>query len=68
MPGRVGMIAGLFFGIAFGMAGIAAAALGKLADLTSIGTVYHVCSFLPLLGLLTGFLPNVEKNQAALTK
>jgi len=62
VPGRVGMIAGLFFGIAFGMAGIGAAALGKLADVTSIGMVYHICSFLPLLGLLTGFLPTLEKR------
>ena len=63
VPGRVGMIAGLFFGIAFGMAGIGAAALGELADLTSINTVYRVCSFLPLLGLLTGFLPDIEEKK-----
>jgi len=63
VPGRVGMIAGLFFGLAFGMAGIGAAVLGKLADVTSIDTVYHICSFLPLIGLLTGFLPNVEKRR-----
>lgn len=60
VPGRVGMIAGLFFGSAFGMAGIGAAALGKLADLTSINFVYQVCAFLPLIGLLTGFLPDLE--------
>jgi FSR family fosmidomycin resistance protein-like MFS transporter len=60
VPGRVGLIAGLFFGAAFGMAGIGAAGLGKLADMTSIQFVYQVCAFLPLLGLLTGFLPDLE--------
>jgi FSR family fosmidomycin resistance protein-like MFS transporter len=60
VPDRVGMIAGLFFGSAFGMAGIGAAVLGKLADMTSIGFVYQVCAFLPLIGLLTGFLPDIE--------
>jgi MFS transporter, FSR family, fosmidomycin resistance protein len=57
MPGRVGMVAGLFFGLAFGMAGLGAAVLGKLADLKSIEYVYQVCSFLPLIGLLAAFLP-----------
>ena len=61
LPGRVGMISGLFFGFAFGMAGVGAAVLGKLADMTSIGFVYHVCSFLPLIGLLTAFLPDLRK-------
>jgi FSR family fosmidomycin resistance protein-like MFS transporter len=60
MPGRVGMVSGLFFGVAFGMAGIGAAALGVLADWTSIAFVYRVCAFLPLIGLLTAFLPNIE--------
>lgn len=60
MPAKVGMIAGMFFGFAFGIAGIGAAALGWLADQTSIEYVYHVCSFLPLVGLLTAFLPNLE--------
>jgi MFS transporter, FSR family, fosmidomycin resistance protein len=60
MPGRVGMVSGLFFGLAFGMGGIGAAALGELADWTSIEFVYRVCSFLPLIGLLTAFLPDVE--------
>jgi FSR family fosmidomycin resistance protein-like MFS transporter len=64
IPGRIGMISGLFFGLAFGMAGIAAAALGHLADLTSIAYVYRVCSFLPLIGLLTAFLPDIEKQYA----
>ena len=63
VPGKVGLIAGLFFGFAFGMAGIGSAVLGKLADKTSIDFVFHVCSFLPLIGLLTGFLPNIEKKR-----
>jgi MFS transporter, FSR family, fosmidomycin resistance protein len=62
MPGRVGMISGLFFGLAFGMAGVGAAVLGHLADLTSIAFVYRVCSYLPFIGLLTGFLPNIESK------
>jgi FSR family fosmidomycin resistance protein-like MFS transporter len=64
MPGRVGMVSGLFFGLAFGMAGVGAAALGELADLTSIDFVYRVCSFLPLIGLLTAFLPNIEARRS----
>ena len=65
MPGRVGMVSGLFFGLAFGMGGIGAAVLGELADWTSIEFVYRVCSFLPMIGLLTVFLPNVEELAAA---
>jgi FSR family fosmidomycin resistance protein-like MFS transporter len=61
VPGRVGMIAGIFFGFAFGMAGIAAAVLGVVADAKGIDFVYDVCSYLPLLGLLTVFLPSVER-------
>lgn len=61
MPGRVGMVSGLFFGFAFGMAGIGSALLGELADRTSIELVYHVCAFLPLLGLVTIFLPRTGK-------
>jgi FSR family fosmidomycin resistance protein-like MFS transporter len=60
VPGRVGTIAGLFFGLAFGMGGLGAALLGWLADLTSIGFVFKVCSFLPLIGLLTAFLPHLD--------
>ncbi|SRR6266566_1571257 len=60
MPGRVGMVSGLFFGLAFGLGGIGAALLGKLADLTDINFVYQVCSFLPAIGILTAFLPNLE--------
>ena len=61
IPGKVGMISGLFFGLAFGMAGIGAALLGELADLTNINFVYRVCSFLPAIGILTWFLPNLGK-------
>jgi FSR family fosmidomycin resistance protein-like MFS transporter len=62
IPGKVGMISGLFFGFAFGMGGIGSAVLGRLADQTSIAFVYRVCSFLPLLGLITGLLPNLERR------
>jgi FSR family fosmidomycin resistance protein-like MFS transporter len=65
VPGRVGMIAGMFFGFAFGMAGIAAAVLGVVADAKGIDYVYHVCSYLPLLGLLTVFLPNMRQAEYA---
>lgn len=60
VPGKVGMISGMFFGFAFGVGGIGAALLGWLADRTTINFVFHVCSFLPALGLLTGFLPNMK--------
>lgn len=60
VPNRVGMIAGLFFGLAFGMGGLGAAALGKLADVTSITYVYQVCAYLPLLGLVAFWLPDIE--------
>ncbi len=63
MPGKVGTISGLFFGFAFGMAGVGSAALGRLADQTSINFVFLVCSFLPLIGLLTAFLPNLNKRR-----
>jgi MFS transporter, FSR family, fosmidomycin resistance protein len=65
LPGRVGMISGLFFGVAFGMGGIGAAVLGHLADVTSITFVYHVCAYLPAIGLLTGLLPNLEAAKRA---
>jgi FSR family fosmidomycin resistance protein-like MFS transporter len=64
LPGKTGMISGIFFGLAFGMSGIGAAALGELADLTSIEFVYQVCAFLPAIGLLTIFLPNIETHHA----
>src|SRR5690606_17923994 len=60
VPGQVGMIAGLFFGFAFGMGGIGSAVLGWLADLTSIRFVFQVCAFLPLMGIIAGFLPDLE--------
>jgi len=63
IPGKVGLVAGLFFGFAFGMGGIGSALLGKLADSTSIEYVFNVCAFLPLIGLLTGFLPNIETKK-----
>ncbi|QDT54357.1 Fosmidomycin resistance protein [Caulifigura coniformis] len=63
LPSRVGMIAGLFFGFAFGIAGVGAAVLGRLADATSIIFVYQVCAYLPAIGLLTAFLPNLKRDQ-----
>lgn len=64
MPGRVGAVSGLFFGFAFGMGGIGAALLGLLADARGIEYVYRVCAFLPLLGLCTAFLPDLERRAA----
>ena len=61
LPGRVGMVSGLFFGFAFGMGGIGAAVLGRIADATSIVFVYKICAYLPAIGLLAGFLPNTAK-------
>jgi FSR family fosmidomycin resistance protein-like MFS transporter len=65
IPGRVGMVAGLFFGLAFGIAGIGAAFLGWLADVTSIDLVYHICAFLPAIGLLAAFLPETAKPRSS---
>lgn len=65
LPGRVGMVAGIFFGLAFGMGGIGAAVLGVIADHKGIAFVYWVCSFLPLLGLLTIFLPDMKALRRA---
>ena len=59
VPGRVGAVSGLYFGLAFGLGGVGAALLGKLADLTDINFVYHVCSFLPAIGILTALLPDL---------
>jgi FSR family fosmidomycin resistance protein-like MFS transporter len=66
LPGKVGLISGLFFGLAFGFGGLGSAALGVLADHRGIIFVYHACSFLPFIGVLTGFLPNigVKKKRA----
>ena len=63
IPGKVGMISGLFFGFAFGVAGVAAAMLGKLADRTSIDFVYRMCAFMPAIGVLAYFLPNLEPGK-----
>ncbi|HEY6641961.1 MFS transporter [Povalibacter sp.] len=62
VPGKVGMISGLFFGIAFGMGGLGAAVLGHLADVTSIEYVYSLCAYLPLIGVLAAFLPSMGKR------
>lgn len=62
MPGRIGVVSGLFFGLAFGIAGIGSAVLGRLADHTGIGFVFELCAWLPLLGLLTVFLPEIEHH------
>lgn len=62
MPGKVGMVSGLFFGLAFGMGGLGSAILGYLADRSSIVYIFNICSFLPLIGLLTAFLPDLKKN------
>lgn len=66
LPGNVGMVSGLFFGFAFGMGGIGSAVLGKLADSQGIVYVYHICAFLPLIGIVAAFLPNLSK--ATITK
>lgn len=66
LPGKIGMVSGLFFGFAFGMGGIGSALLGILADYTSVQHMFKICSFLPLIGLLTAFLPNLHtKNKEA---
>ncbi|MEO6830816.1 MAG: MFS transporter [Chitinophagaceae bacterium] len=62
IPGKVGTIAGLFFGFAFGMGGVGSAVLGWLADRTNIEYVFNICAFLPLIGIITGFLPNIERH------
>ncbi len=64
MPGRTGTVAGLFFGFAFGMGGIGAAVLGKMADTVGINTVYQLCAYLPVIGLLAALLPDVERRRA----
>ena len=62
LPKKIGMVSGLFYGFAFGMGGLASAVLGYVADVTSIEYVYKVCSFLPLIGLIAYFLPNLKKK------
>ncbi len=68
LPGKIGLISGLFFGFAFGMGGLGSALLGVLADHKGIIYVYQVCAFLPLIGLLTGFLPNIGGRKRATLK
>ncbi|MCB8880288.1 MFS transporter [Acidisoma cellulosilytica] len=63
VPGRVGLISGLFFGLAFGMGGLGAAAIGIIADRFGIVTTYEICSFLPVIGLLAAFLPHIRAPQ-----
>ncbi|MGD0102877.1 MAG: MFS transporter [Rhodopila sp.] len=63
LPGRIGLVAGMMFGFSFGLGGLGAAALGQIADVTGIETVYRVCSFLPLIGLLTALLPDIERRK-----
>lgn len=67
VPGRTGMISGMFFGLIFGVGGIGAALLGSLADASGIEFVYRLCSFLPLIGLLTALLPNIESTSGRQT-
>lgn len=66
VPGKVGMVSGLFFGFSFGMGGLGAAFLGWLADQTGIVTVYQICAFLPAIGLLTALLPDIERGPGRL--
>jgi MFS transporter, FSR family, fosmidomycin resistance protein len=63
MPGRIGMVSGLFFGFIFGIGGIGAAVLGKLADWQGIRFVFLLCSFLPVIGVFTVFLPNLREHK-----
>jgi len=64
VPGKVGMISGLFFGVAFGMGGLGAAVLGELADTTGIIHVYALCAWLPIIGVLAAFLPDVRARDS----
>ena len=65
MPGKVGAVSGLFFGFAFGIGGIGAAVLGGVADRHGIEFVYRICAYLPLLGMVAAFLPNIEHHAGA---
>ena len=62
VPGKIGLISGMFFGLAFGLGGLGAAGLGMLADARGIDFVYRVCAFLPAIGLLTAFLPDMQRR------
>ncbi|MBV9083357.1 MAG: MFS transporter, partial [Acidobacteriaceae bacterium] len=68
LPGNIGLISGVFFGLAFGMGGIGAAVLGKVADTTSIDFVYKLCSYLPAIGLLTALLPDIDSPRVRRTR
>lgn len=68
LPGKVGLISGLFFGLAFGLGGIGSAVLGRLADIKNVEFVFLVCSFLPLLGLLTGLLPDLGRQKTVVNE
>ena len=68
MPGKVGMIAGVFFGLMFGLGGIGSAFFGWLADRTSIEFIFQISTLLPLLGIITGLLPNIESKREVLNK
>ena len=63
LPGRVGLVSGVFFGFAFGLGGIGAAAMGRIADAQGIAFVYHLCSYLPAIGLVAWLLPNLERGR-----
>ncbi|HEX4025096.1 MAG TPA: MFS transporter, partial [Steroidobacteraceae bacterium] len=67
VPGKVGTVSGMFFGFAFGVAGLAAALLGALADASSIEFVYRVCAFLPIIGVLAALLPHIERPGGGLS-
>ena len=67
MPGRVGLVSGMFFGFAFGLGGLGAAVMGRVADIHGIAFVYHLCSYLPAIGLVVWLLPNLEPNRAQRT-
>jgi FSR family fosmidomycin resistance protein-like MFS transporter len=68
VPGKVGLIAGLFFGLAFGMGGLGSAILGKIADMESVAYVFKICAYLPLIGIFTGLLPDIEGKKKAAVK
>jgi FSR family fosmidomycin resistance protein-like MFS transporter len=67
VPGRIGLIAGLFYGLNFGLAGIAAATLGAMADSIGLENVYKLCAFLPLVGLLAWFLPRITEVRPSIS-
>lgn len=64
LPGRVGLVSGMFFGLAFGLGGLGAAAMGRIADASSIAFVYRICSYLPAIGLVVWLLPDLERHRA----